>query len=182
MCCHFLMSDYPLTSEWFFIEITCIYVRRIWSLLFEVICSNMFIWLAVFIFWSTNIAQTRLACSYFLANYNFHGMWPWRHELESNPRTFISPRDLRKEYADSDQSYLLLFKVYTLLNVYFDPVTRHLKHALESGCFTLIFITVTVPWVGAMKSRIFRLTTMLTPCFFLSDLSHSFYFWSTTNM
>lgn len=112
MCCHFLMSDYPLTSEWFFTEIICIYVRRIWSLLFEVICSNVFVWLAVFIFWSTNIAQTGLACSYFLANYNFHGMWPWRHELESNPRTFTSPRDLRKEHADSDQSYLLLFKVH----------------------------------------------------------------------
>ena len=135
MCCHFLMSDYLLTSEWFLIEITCINVKRLSYLLFRVICSNMFIRLAVFIFWSTNIAQTGLSCSYFLANYSFHGMWLWRHGLESNPRTFTSPRDHRKEKADSDKRYSHFFlKSRFLLNFYFDPVSRHLKHTLESGC------------------------------------------------
>lgn len=127
----------------------------------------MFIWLALFTFQSINIAQTELACTYFLANNNFHGMWLWRHEPESDPRTFTSLRDHGKEQADSDQSYLLFLKSRYLLNVYLDPVSAHLKHALESGWYTLTLILVTLPWEGAIKSRILGLiSSILTSLFF----------------
>lgn len=52
-------------------------------------------------------AQNGLACSCFLANNNFYGMRLWKHELESNPRTFTSLRDEGKEHANSDRRYLL---------------------------------------------------------------------------
>ena len=70
----------------------------------------------------------------------------------------------RSTHALTRASYFFL--KYIFIKCYFDPVTGHLKHALESGCFTLKFIMVTVPWVGAAKSRILRLTSIPTPCFF----------------
>ena len=70
----------------------------------------------------------------------------------------------RNTHALTRASYFFL--KYIFIKCYFDPVTGHLKHALESGCFTLKFIMVTVPWVGAAKSRILRLTSIPTPCFF----------------
>lgn len=135
MCCHFLMSDYQLTSEWFLIEITCINVKRISSLLFWVICSNRFIRLAVFIFWSTNIAQTGLSCSYFLANYSFHGMWLWSMSLKAiQGLIHVRGTTERKKQTLTRDSHIFSKKSRFLLNFYFDPVSRHLKHALESGC------------------------------------------------
>ena len=48
-----------------------------------------------------------------------------------------------------------------------DPVSAHLKHALESGWYTLTLILVTLPWEGAIKSRILGLmSSILTSLFF----------------